>query len=171
MPPWSDLAVLLGILCSTGWWVTRLRRGSIRGGGFAAAAAVGFLGIVLVVTMTAHCLDIVSRLAVGTGHDGAAFVYGFRTYSLLLLGALLIASGIRLLRLSSSLGTGASSRGPALRAVLVVLALVAPLIPIHGFFAIPLSVIAGLALSLVLWPIGPAGRPAEPVVGGAATSG
>ena len=171
MPPWSDLAVLFGIILSTGWWMARLRRRSARGGRYAAAAVVGFLGLTLVVAMTAHCLDVLSRLALGTGYDGAAFVYDFRTYSLLLLGAVLIAVGVRLLRVSSSIGTSTDARGPALRAILAALALVVPLTPIHGFFAIPLSAIAGVALFLVLWRINPATRPVEAVEAMAAIRG
>jgi hypothetical protein len=171
MPPWSDLAVLLGIILSTGWWMVRQRRRGLRGGRYAAAAAVGFLGLTLVVTMTAHCLDVLSRLAIGTGYDGAPFVYNFRTYSLLLLGAVLIAGGVRLLHVASFIGTPVDARGPAVRSLLAVLALVAPLIPVQGFFAIPLSAMAGVAVPLVLWQVRPVTRPAEPVVAVAAAPG
>jgi hypothetical protein len=161
VPPWSDLAVLLGLVLSTGWWIARLRLRGFRGGLFAAAAAVGFLGLTLIVTMTAHCLDVLSRLVIGTGYDGATFVYDFRTYSLLLLGTVLISVGVRLLRIASVVGTSADVRGPALRALLAVLALVAPLIPIQAFFAIPLTAIAGVAMLLVLWRVHPVVRPAD----------
>jgi hypothetical protein len=154
MPPWSDLVVLLAIFVSTGWWMVRLHRRGLRGGHYAVASAVALLGLALIVTMTAHCLDVLSRLASGTGYDGAAFVYNFRTYSLLLLGGVLIACGGRLLRVSSLISeSSADARLQALRAVLTVLAVVIPLIPIQGFFAIPLCVIAGLAMLLVLWRV------------------
>jgi hypothetical protein len=171
VPPWSDLVVLFGIVLSTGWWVARLRRRGLRGRRFAAAAAVGLLGLTLVVTMSAHCLDVLSRLAPGTGYGGAAFVYNFRTYSLLLLGAVLIGGGVRLLRVSPSIGASPDARGRALRAILTVFALVGPLIPIHGFFAIPLSLMAAIALFLVLWGAPPVLRPAETVAAVAAIPG
>jgi hypothetical protein len=171
VPPWSDLVVVFGIVLSTGWWMARLWRRGLRGGRYVAAAAVGFLGLTLVVTMTAHCIDVLWRLAAGTGYDGEAFVYNFRTYSLLLLGTVLIAVGVRLLRVSSSIGASPDARGPALRAILTAFALVAPLIPIHGFFAIPLSAMAGVAMFLVLWRVHPVARPAETVLAVAAIPG
>ncbi len=152
MPPWSDLLVLLGIVASTGYWLRLLRRRGLRGGRFAVAAAVALLGLVLIFTMTAHCLDVLSRLLIGAGYDGKAFVYDFRVYSLLLLGVVLIACGVRLLRIS--LGTGAGS-GHTVTAVLI---LVAPLIPIQAFFAIPLTVLSGSVLLLILWLAEPAQR-------------
>ena len=156
--PWSDLVVLLGIVTSIGWWMIRLRRQGLRGGRYAAAGVVGFLGLTLVITMTAHSIDVFSRLVVGTGYDGAAFGYNFRTYALLLLGSVLIAAGARLLSVAWSIGNRRDARGPVARPILVVLALVVPLIPIHGFFAIPLSATAGAAMLLVLWRLGPVTR-------------
>jgi hypothetical protein len=115
--------------------------------------------------MTAHCLDVLSRLAVGTGYDGLAFAYNFRVYSLLLLGLVLIACGLRLLRISLAISARMPEiRGQAVRAVATVLILVAPLIPIQGFFAIPLTVLSGVLLVLVLWRIRPAGAAPEPVL-------
>ena len=115
MPAWSDLLVLLAIGVSTGYWVRLIRRRGALGAGFAVASAVAFLGLVLIVTMTAHCLDVLSRLAIGAAYDGSAFGYNF------------------------PLGT--------------VLVLVTPLIPIQGFFAIPLS---------VRWCVAPSGALARP---------
>jgi hypothetical protein len=165
VPPLSDLAVLLGTFVSTGWWMLRLRRRGLRGGRYAAASAVALLGLSLIITMTAHCLDVLSRLAIGTGYDGAAFVYDFRTYSLLLLGTVLIASGARLVRVSHRIGASAvEARAEATRALLVVLALVAPLVPIQGFFAIPLCAMGATAMLLVLWCVRPVDRPAQPAL-------
>jgi hypothetical protein len=163
--PWSDLAVLLGIVTSTACWVRLLRRRGFRGDRFAVSAAVAFLGLVLIVTMTAHCLDVLSRLVIGTSYDGAPFVYSFRAYSLLLLGVVLIGSGLRLLRISLAIGAPtADMRGQAIRAVATVLLLVAPLIPIQGFFAIPLSVLGGVSLLLVLWRMQPTDADPEQVI-------
>jgi uncharacterized protein len=44
-----------GLGISTGWWTIRLRQRGVRGGRFAAAAVVGFLGLALVVTLVAAC--------------------------------------------------------------------------------------------------------------------
>jgi hypothetical protein len=166
MPPWSDLAVLLAIIVSTGYWVRLLRRRGLRGGGLALSSAVAFLGLVLIVTMTAHCLDVLSRLAIGTGYDGLAFVYNFRVYSLLLLGVVLIACGLRLMRISLVIGARTPEiRGQAVGAVATVLILVAPLIPVQGFFAIPLTALSAGLLVLVLWRVRPVGVGAEPALG------
>jgi hypothetical protein len=69
------------------------------------------------------------------------------------------------------MGTFANVRGPAVRAILPVLALVVPLIPIQGFFAIPLSALAGAAMLLVVWRLRPIARPVEPVTPPAALPG
>jgi hypothetical protein len=160
MPPWFDLVVLLSIVVSTGWWMALLGRRQARGGRFLTASAVGFVGLALIATMVAHCIDVLSRLAVGTGHDGGPFTYNFRTYSLLLLGVALIASGAHLLRASLLMGASATgARADAVRGLLTVLLLALPLVPIHGFFAIPLSAIAGAAMVAVLWQAPPAPNP------------
>lgn len=90
-----------------------------------------------------------------SGFQGAPFRYDFRAYSLLPLGAVMVAAGLRLLRLSQELGAGtAGGRGRAVRTLVAVLALIAPLIPVHGFFAIPLTVVGSATLRLALWPPG-----------------
>jgi hypothetical protein len=77
----------------------------------------------------------------------------------------LIGSGLRLLRISLAIGAPtADMRGQAIRAVATVLLLVAPLIPIQGFFAIPLSVLGGVSLLLVLWRMQPTDADPEPVI-------
>lgn len=165
MPPWSDLLVLLGITVSTGYWVRLLRGRGLRGRGLALSSAVAFLGLVLIVTMTAHCLDVLARLAIGSGYDGRPLGYNFRVYSLLLLGLVLIACGLRLLRLSLAIGAQTREmRGPALRALATVLILVVPLIPIQGFFAIPLSALSGVLLLVVLRRAQPGETPPERVL-------
>jgi hypothetical protein len=144
--PLADIAVLLSIGISTPALAVLLRRRGLRGRRLFSAWWVGFYGIVLVVTMAAHCIDVLSRLYVGRGYDGAAFTYNFRVYGLMLLGALLIACGARLLRSALEVGQPDAARGTAARTTLLVLAVVAPLIPIHSFFAIPLTVLGALTL-------------------------
>jgi hypothetical protein len=90
---------------------------------------------------------------VGTGYGGAAFVYDFRVYSLLLLGVVLIGTGIRLLYAAVGLSRRVpGARGTALRTLGIVLAIVAPLIPFQAVFAISLSVLSGFGLLLAAWP-------------------
>jgi hypothetical protein len=144
--PLADIAVLVSIGISAPALAVLLRRRGLRRRRLFSAGWVGFYGVVLVVMMTAHCIDILSRLYVGKGYDGAAFTYNFRVYGLMLLGALLIACGVRLLRSALEVGHADAARGTAARTTLLVLAVVAPLIPIHSFFAIPLTALGALTL-------------------------
>lgn len=159
-----DLVVLISIVLLTAYWARLLWRRGARGRSLASAIAAAFLGIVLVATMTAHTLDVLSRLWIGTTYQGGTFQYSFRAYSLFLLGAVLITVGIQLL--AASLGLGMASerayRG-ALFWIAITLLLVLPLVPIQRFFAIPLSVLASVIMLLVAWfarPLKePSGRP------------
>jgi hypothetical protein len=84
-------------------------------------------------------------------------------YSLLLLGGILTACGVRLLRAAGALADGdARGRASAAVAATCALVLVLPLIPIQSFFAVPLSVL-GTLVPLVL-----AGTPARSVPQGSA---
>lgn len=150
--PSSDVIVLLAIVLATTVWVVRLWRRGVRGRRFAISGWLGLLGFVLVVALTAHCVDILSRLVAGSGHDGAVFTYNFRVYSLLLLGVLLIGAGVNLLRAALGLSRGmASARRSALRTLAVVVAIMLPLIPFQAFFAVPLGVLSAVTLPLVAW--------------------
>ena len=150
--PLSDVIVLLAIVLATTVWVVRLWRRGVRGRRFAISAWLGFLGFVLIVALTAHCVDILSRLVAGTGHEGATFTYNFRVYSLLLLGALLIGAGIYLLRAAWGFSRGISNaRRSALRTLGFVVAIVLPLVPFQAFFAVPLGVLSVVTLPFVAW--------------------
>ncbi|HEV2149651.1 MAG TPA: hypothetical protein VGR37_19785 [Longimicrobiaceae bacterium] len=160
--PLPDIAVLLAIALGTPALGALLWRRGVRGRRFFTAMWVGFYGLVLTVMMTAHCLDVLSRLYVGRGYDGAAFPYDFRAYALLLLGALVVGCGARVLRAGLGLGSAdPASRREGIRVTVAVLAVVAPLIPIHSFFAIPLTVLGVLTLAVLLWA---APKPAERVL-------
>jgi hypothetical protein len=153
--PWLDFAVLITIGLTTAVWVRWLWRRDIRGRALAASAWLGFVGLALVVMLLAHCLDVLSRLYIGTAYTGGAFVYNFHVYSLLLLGALLIWSGVQLLRDAVGLSRqDPPARAGALRTLGLVLAIVLPLMPFQAFFAILLSVLSGIAALLVAW-LGP----------------
>jgi hypothetical protein len=112
---------------------------------------VWFLGLVLLCTMSAHLIEILGRLVVGTSSVGTALPYDFRAYSLLLLGVVLVASGVYLMRQAGALGRGEpGARAAAVRGVIVVLLLNVPLIPIQAFFAGPLSGLGGITLVLTM---------------------
>jgi hypothetical protein len=150
--PWSDIAVLIGVVFSTMYWMRMLRQRGVRGQRFVASGIVGFLGLVLIVTMAAHCLDVLTRLAIGRGYDGSVFGYDFRVYSLFLLGLVLIGVGVQLLRASLALCVSApNATGLTLGRVGIVLVIVTPLIPIQAFFAISLTVLSGVTFILVVW--------------------
>ena len=150
--PSSDLIVLIAIGLGATAWVVWLWRNGVRGRRFAISAWLGFLGLVLVVALAAHCIDILSRLYAGTGADGGVFTYNFRVYSLLLLGVMLIGAGINLLRAALGLSRGmASARRSALRTLGLVVAIVLPLIPFQAFFAVPLGVLSAVTFPLVAW--------------------
>lgn len=145
--PVIDILVLLGIVAGTALMVALLRREGLRGRALAGAGWLGFSGVVLTVTMTAHCGDVLSRWHAGAGHDGTPWSYGFRIYSLLLLGGLLAHRGMHLLGAALRMGSGDAARAAAAMegargSSVFVLLLVVPLLPVHTVFAMPLTVIA-----------------------------
>ena len=124
------------------------RRGQ-RGWRLAALAFVSLYGVGLVATMSAHCADIIHNLVLRNRSfvNGSPFTYNWRTYSLLLFGVLLIDRGIRVLRAARRFAGGdASARTDILRNGAVVLAITLPIIPIHAFFGVLISVWSSLAL-------------------------
>jgi hypothetical protein len=150
--PYVDIAVLLSIATGTGaaLWLLRARGARKRRlllGGWAA-----FQGATLVAMMTAHSVEILYHLA--AGHEtiaGTPWRYDFRTYSLLLLGAVLSGVGIHLLRLAAALGRGeGGARRRGVWTELALLAVVAPLIPVHAFFGVILTTLAGLGVIILL---------------------
>jgi len=123
------------------------RRGQ-RGWRLAALVFVSFYGVGLVVTMTAHCADIIHNLALRNhSMDGSPFAYNWRTYSLLLFGVLLIDRGIRVLRAARRFAAGDhAARTDILKGGALVLAITLPLIPVHAVFGVLMSVWSSLAL-------------------------
>jgi hypothetical protein len=146
-----DLAVLGSFAVGSVLMVRHLRRSGLHGRTLSLVAVVAASGLLMVVSMAAHTIDVFARLYAGTGHDGAAWSYDFRVYSMLLLGFLLGACGARLIRLAPRLaGRGGAERMEAVRVTLVVLAIVLPLLPVHGFFAVPATLVAALNLAVLL---------------------
>lgn len=167
--PYIDPIVMaslaLGLLaCAAGAW-----RLGARGGRLLATFFAAFYGLTLVVMLSAHSADVLYNAVLrNRATDGSAFGYDWRTYSLLLFGALLVRQGVLCLRGAPRIARGeATARGDVLRAAAVVLALVLPLIPIHAFFGYLIS--GASALTLVAVALGarqpaasrdPAGAPA-----------
>ena len=147
-----DLTVLLAILLGTGAAVRRLRRRGARRRALLLAGWAAFQGVALVAMMTAHSVEILYHLA--AGHDtfaGTPWTYDFRTYSLLLLGAVLGAQGGWFLSLAPGLGAGdPEARRAAVRAKLVLLATVLPIVPVHAFFGVILGTMGGVGLLMLL---------------------
>jgi hypothetical protein len=142
--------VLIGVLAAGAALAVALRRGGARGVMFAGAMAAGVYGIVLTVSMTAHIVDILSRWYIGRGYDGTSFGYDFRLYSLVLLGVLLTALGVRLVRAALRMSRGEpAGRSGALVAAGLATIVVVPLIPIQRFFAVPFSVLGAIVLLIL----------------------
>jgi hypothetical protein len=149
--PFSDpivLALLLGSLfLSLGYqWRRGLRWRTLAVTVFAMWFSFGVIS-----TMVMHCLDVLWGLSHHViSMTGKPFAYDWRTYSLLLFGALMIWLGVRCLRAALRMGRGEESARPEfLRLVAVVLAIVLPLIPVHPFFGPIASVWSTLGLLVV----------------------
>ena len=149
--PYIDPIVMvllaLGLVaCATGAW-----RLGARGHRWVATFFAAFYGLTLVVMLSAHSADVLYNAALrNRAMDGSVFGYNWRTYSLLLFGALLIRQGVLCLRAAPRVARGeAAARGDVLRAAGVVLALVLPLIPIHAFFGYLISGASALTLLVV----------------------
>ena len=147
-----DIAVLLGIFLGTGAAIVRIRRSGARSRRLLLGGWAAFQGVTLVAMMGAHSAEIVYHLVTGgTRFDGTAWAYDFRSYSLLLMGAVLGAIGVRFIRLSPELGRGEpSARRGAVRAKLALLAVVFPLLPIHPFFGVILTTVGSVGLLMLL---------------------
>ncbi|HYI10932.1 MAG TPA: hypothetical protein VEK57_17885 [Thermoanaerobaculia bacterium] len=141
-----DSVPLGGVVLATVIAALRLRRASlplvrllIAVYGYFAGALIGTLGV-------AHLVAIV---VASLGRGRQQFVYSFRFYSLVLLGVLLIMTGLMAAMQAAHLARG--HRG-AWRASLsvwtAILAINLPLVPLQGF-AIVFSVLAVLELLLL----------------------
>ena len=147
--PTSDIIVLLGTPIATIALIVRLYRLGARGRLLGAAAWMTFFGVALTLMMTTHCIEVIANTVRGGGTTmtGGPWRYDFRVYSLLLMGFLLLGLGVRVVGLTTALGRGDGvARRHALRTSAMVLALTAPLIPIHAFFGWIVSVLAAISL-------------------------
>jgi len=157
--PLTDLFVLLVIITLTITSTILLWRQGIRGRSLFAAAWLCFYGLVLTGAMLAHSGEVISRAVARASGSDFASIYNFRLYSLLLLPALLICAGVLCLRAAPSLGRGSvEARRTAVRASAVVLAIVAPLIPIQTLFGTLFTVLSILSLIVLTW-VSPTPKP------------
>jgi len=155
--PYTDPIVLGLLLVSLiGSVIYQWRRG-LRGGRLAVVAFAMFYSLAMISALGMHCLDVLYALTHRLKHfdTGATFGWDWRTYSLLLFGVLLVWLGTQCLRRALRMGRGDTSARPEfLRLAAVALLIVAPVIPIQGFFGI-----VGATLSvLVLLAVGLGGR-------------
>jgi hypothetical protein len=146
--------VLLSVIAgSTLVAAVRFRRRGARGRQFAGATLLGFSGATLTTMLAAHNAEIVYRLLGNPLDAMPPLKYDFRSYSLLLVGVLLMVQGGKVIRAAAAVSRGdAVAHRVALRAGLAVLAIGAPIIPIHIFFgpittALAVLVLAGATLA------------------------
>ena len=94
-----------------------------------------FCGLLILLLSSCHFIVILSEIFLGkTLSDRIAFSYNFRFYSLLLLGAILIFLSCKLLKCSVGiLNRDLGSLKSAINALLFLLAINIPLVPIQGF--------------------------------------
>ena len=158
--PSSDQVVLLGVAIATPLSVILLRRRGARGRHWLSASFLAFFGSALLLMMTTHTVEVVyNTMRGGKTIEGSAWAYNFRTYSLLLLAGVLLSQALRALRVVPALGRGdPAARNKALSAAAIVLAVSAPLMPVHAFFGIMWTVISALTLIVLLLT-----RPAAPL--------
>jgi hypothetical protein len=111
---------------ATIWFAATRGRGAVA---LVAVAAVTFFCGVLIASLgSAHTIAVIGRALRGP------FVYNFRLYSLVLLGACQIAGGLRCLSTSWRVARGdARAWKAALAATMLLLIVNVPLIPIQGF--------------------------------------
>jgi hypothetical protein len=135
-------------------------RAGARGRAFAAGWAALFYGWTLVITLSAHCVEVLVNLARGRSVVGdTPLAYGWRVYSLLLFGATLVALGVACLRAGRRvLGGDAHAAGDVLRAVALVLAVVLPTVPFDPFLGLGIGGAGAVTAAAAALPRMRAGR-------------
>lgn len=149
--PLSDVAVLVATALFTAMFVAVVWRRGVRGRRLLAAGWLAFFGFMVTDMMLAHSIEIGYHSIVGgTSFTGAEWKFDFRTYSLQLLGAVLIWQGVRSILAAFGIARGdVSARRAAFVSMGLVLAVVAPLIYIHAFFGYLLSGLSVVSMLVV----------------------
>ena len=129
---------------ATIWFAVRAR-----GRGARALATVGavtfFSGALIAALGSAHTIAVIGRAL-----RGPSFVYNFRLYSLVLLGACQIAGGLRCLSTSWRVARGdARAWKAALAATMLLLIVNVPLVPIQGFAGVPFLLLSVTLITLI----------------------
>lgn len=136
-------------LLVTGLFAAAMWRRGVRGRRLLASTWVFFYGVFLTVMLSMHSMVILG-LRLFERPAGEPFVYDFKLYALLLVGAAFISQGLRYLRAAARLAdAGGGGRREALRASLVVLGLAAPMIPLQ-FFGVVLTAGSLFSLAVIL---------------------
>src|SRR5688500_18611196 len=157
--PFTDFLVLLVVIIATSAATMLLWRQGIRGRSLFAAVWLSFYGLVLTGAMLAHSAEVISRAVARAAGSDFASIYNFRLYSLLLLPALLIWAGVRCLRAAPGLGRGSvDARRAAVRASVVALVIVVPLIPIQTVFGSLFTALSIVSLIVLTW-VSPTPKP------------
>ena len=127
-----EFIALLLKLAAVAAFVVKARRAGARGRVLAAAGWAFWTGLVITVLLALHCVQITSMAFSGVYTSATGFAYDFRYYSLMLLAAVLLPQGARMLKCAWALARGREEAGSRLtRASVVVLAVTLPLIPIQ----------------------------------------
>ena len=144
-------------LLVTGLFAVTVWRRGVRGRRLLASTWVFFYGLFLTVMLSTHSLVILG-LRLFERPAGAPFVYDFKLYSLLLVGAAFISQGLRYMRAAARLSAAdGGGRREALRASYVVLGMAVPLIPVQFFGAVlTAGSLVSLAAVLFVLPAGAA---------------
>jgi hypothetical protein len=135
---------LFAVIGATMWFAAAARG---RGAGTLATvgAVVFFCGALIASLGGAHTVAVIGRAL-----RRPSFVYDFRLYSLVLLGACQIAGGLRCLSASWSVTRGdARAWKAALPAAAMLLAVNVPLIPIQGFAGATSMLAAVMLITLI----------------------
>jgi hypothetical protein len=150
MPHVDQVVLALLLVSLVGSLVYQVRRG-VRGRRLAVTVFAMFFSLTVINTLVMHCVDIFYGLTHHlTSMTGKPFAYDWRTYSLLLFGALLIWFGARCFQAALRMGRGEErGRIEFLRLVVVMLAIVLPLVPVNPFFGPLASIASALALLVV----------------------
>jgi hypothetical protein len=149
--PYTDPIVLALLLASVLVSLVFQWRRGLRGRPLAVTAFAMVFSLGVISSMVLHDVDVLYGLTHHlTSMTGQPFAYDWRTYSLLLFGALMIWFGVRCLLAALRMGRGEeSARAEFLRLVTVMLVIVLPIIPVHPFFGPVASVWSALGLLVV----------------------